>query len=107
MHSAKIVQGPWPLLFPHLNTPQLLLWRFTWERQGGKREETFLHKIVLLTSLPARSAVSSDGVAGVLVLVLDFILLEKPHKFSCGKKKSYTEGTVTGNTMTVSAYIEI
>lgn len=70
LRSAEIAQGAQPLLFPHLNTPQLLLWFFTWQRQGGKREETFLHKTVFLTSLPACGAVSSDGVAGVTLLLL-------------------------------------
>lgn len=71
LHSAKIVQGLWPLLFPDLNTPQLLLWLFTWGRQGGKKEETFLHKIVVLTSLPACTDVSSDSVAGVTLRLLN------------------------------------
>lgn len=70
LRSAKIVQGPWLLLFPHLNTPQLLLWLFTWERQGGKKGEIFLPKIVFLTSLTACSAVSSDHVVGVTLLLL-------------------------------------
>lgn len=70
LHSAKIVQASWPLLFPRLNVPQLLLWLFTWERQKVKREQTFPHKIVFLTSLPALSVVSSDNFMGVTLLIL-------------------------------------